>query len=375
MSDSAGPRRRVLIVDDSTFMRMVLRRIVETDNLMTVVGEARNGREAVELARTLKPDIITMDVEMPELDGVAATKEILAGPPPKPILIMVSGHTQRGTEATLKALNAGAVDFVSKSSAFAAQDVGHIDSELSEKLRYWASPAASLPARSPARSPASPSTSSAGAAPAAEQSLRPRLPRARVDLVVVAASTGGPQTLADFLRSTKPLGAPMVIAQHMPAQFTASLATLLRTETGLDVREGSNRMPLPAGSVTVIPGGGDGIVASAPGGYELRLTRREALVHPCADALFETAAMVARHPVAVVLTGMGNDGTEGAGHFLRRQLPVLVQDPATCIVGGMPAAAIEAGVASEALAPAAIGQRLVSWTAPSYAPIAKLVET
>jgi len=102
----------VLVVDDSTFMRMVLRRIVEAGNEMTVVGEARNGREAVELAARLKPDIITMDVEMPELDGLAAMKQILAGPPPKPIMIMVSGHTQRGTETTIKALSLGAVDFV-----------------------------------------------------------------------------------------------------------------------------------------------------------------------------------------------------------------------------------------------------------------------
>src|SRR5262249_25940764 len=159
---------------------------------------------------------------------------------PKPILIMVSGHTQRGTEATLKALNAGAVDFVSKSSAFAAEDVGHIDSALSEKLRYWASPAAASFEPSPAPSAAQPAAPAAGipasGVPASgDPSLRPRLPRARVDLVVVAASTGGPRILTDFLRSASPLGAPMVIAQHMPAQFTTSLAALLRTETGLDV--------------------------------------------------------------------------------------------------------------------------------------------
>lgn len=167
----------------------------------------------------------------------------------------------------------------------------------------------------------------------------------------------------------------MVIAQHMPAQFTASLANLLRSETGLDVREGGHRMALPAGSVTIIPGGGDAIVASSPAGYELRLTTHESLVHPCADLLFETSAMVARHPVAVILTGMGSDGTRGAAQFLRRRLPVLVQDPKTCVVGGMPSAAIEAGVASESLAIAGIGQRLVLWTSPSYTPKAKMAET
>jgi len=370
-SNLPSSRRRVLVVDDSTFMRMVLRRIIEADSEMTVVGEARNGREAVELARDLKPDIITMDVEMPELDGLAAMKQILAGPPPKPIMIMVSGHTQRGTETTIKALSLGAVDFVSKSSSFAAQDLGHVDSELSEKLRYWARQPGGAATRP--RAPATP-RAPAGAAPVGSP-LQPQSPRGKVDLVVVASSTGGPQILADFLRSSSPLGAPMVIAQHMPAQFTASLATLLRGETGLDVREGAHRMALPAGSVTIIPGGGDAIVASVAAGYELRLTTHEALVHPSADLLFETAAMVARHPVAVILTGMGSDGTKGGAQFLRRHLPVLVQDPKTCVVGGMPSAAIEAGVATESLTPAGIGRKLVLWTSPSYTPRAKMAET
>jgi len=367
----SAPRRRVLVVDDSTFMRMVLRRIIEAGSELTVVGEARNGREAVALARDLKPDIITMDVEMPELDGLAAMKQILAGPPPKPIMIMVSGHTQRGTETTIKALSLGAVDFVSKSSSFAAEDLGHVDSELSEKLRYWARQPGGAATRPQA--PATP-TVPTDATPVGSP-LQPQSPRGKVDLVVVASSTGGPQILADFLRSSAPLGAPMVIAQHMPAQFTASLATLLRSETGLDVREGAHRMSLPAGSVTIIPGGGDAIVASVAAGYELRLTTHQALVHPSADLLFETAAMVARHPVAVILTGMGSDGTKGGAQFLRRRLPILVQDPKTCVVGGMPSAAIEAGVATESLTPAGIGRKLVLWTSPSYTPRAKMAET
>jgi len=286
-------------------------------------------------------------------------------------MIMVSGHTQRGTETTIKALSLGAVDFVSKSSSFAAQDLGHVDSELSEKLRYWARQPGGAATRPQA--PATP-RAPAGAAPVGSP-LQPQSPRGKVDLVVVASSTGGPQILADFLRSSSPLGAPMVIAQHMPAQFTTSLATLLRSETGLDVREGAHRMALPAGSVTIIPGGGDAIVASVAAGYELRLTTHEALVHPSADLLFETAAMVARHPVAVILTGMGSDGTKGGAQFLRRHLPVLVQDPKTCVVGGMPSAAIEAGVATESLTPAGIGRKLVLWTSPSYTPRAKMAET
>ncbi len=375
----AAPRRRVLVVDDSTFMRIALRRIIESEG-MVVVGEARNGREAVELARDLKPDIITMDVEMPELDGLGAMKQIIAERRPAPIMIMVSGHTQRGTEATIKALSLGAVDFVSKSSSFAAEDLGHVDSELKEKLRYWASQPAPLPIRQPASPPPgplpgpSPPRPPTPAPPAARPTLRPKTPRGQVDLVVVGCSTGGPQMLAGFLSSAAPLGAPMIVAQHMPALFTTSLANLLRSDTGLDVREGAHRMTLAPGSVTIIPGGGDGIVARAAAGFELRLTTHESLVHPCADLLFETAAMVARHPVAVIMTGMGNDGTKGAQQFLRRRLPVLVQDPKTCVVGGMPTAAMDAGVATEVLTPAGIGQKLVLWTGSSYTPRADLAE-
>jgi two-component system chemotaxis response regulator CheB len=366
--------RRVLVVDDSTFMRIALRRIIEGGAGMTVVGEARNGREAVELARELKPDIITLDVEMPELDGLAALKMIVSEHRPPPIMIMVSGHTQRGTDATIKALSLGAVDFVSKSSSFAAEDLGHVDSALKEKLRYWAQQP-----RQPAFQ-AAPERQTIAAAmappgPIMAPMLRPVTPRGPADLIVVASSTGGPQMLAPFLKAATPLGAPMVVAQHMPAKFTASLADLLRSETGLEVREGAHRMALTPGSVTIIPGGGDAVVARAAAGFELRLTLQDSLVHPCADLLFETAALVARHPVAVIMTGMGNDGTQGAQHFQRRKLPVLVQEPKTCVVAGMPTAAIEAGVATESLAPAHIGQKLVLWTAAGYTPRVEFAET
>jgi two-component system chemotaxis response regulator CheB len=365
--------RRVLVVDDSTFMRIALRRIIESGGDMTVVGEARNGREAIELARELKPDIITMDVEMPELDGLAAMKQIVAERRPPPIMIMVSGHTQHGTDATIKALSLGAVDFVSKSSSFAAEDLGHVDNELKEKLRYWSHQPAPPAPRSETE-PVPRTTVVAVTAAPAKPLLRPVAPRGQSDLIVVASSTGGPQVLAPFLASANPLGAPMVIAQHMPPRFTTSLAQLLRNDTGMNVQEGSHRMPLTPGSVTIVPGGSDGVVARTAAGFELRLTTIESLVHPSADLLFETAALVARHPVAVIMTGMGSDGTRGAQHFRHRRLPVLVQEPRTCVVAGMPSAAIEAGVATEALAPANIGPKLVLWTSSSYTPRAELAE-
>jgi len=185
--------------------------------------------------------------------------------------------------------------------------------------------------------------------------------------VAIGVSTGGPATLGILLRELGPIAVPVVIAQHMPQFFTACLADSLTQDTGLSVTEGAHRQPLLPGQVTILPGARDGIVAPREGGgFELRLTQSDGPVHPSADLLFESAAMTARRPVAVVLTGMGSDGAKGAARFAHRNLPVLVQRPDTCIIGGMPGAAIEVGVASESLTLEQIAWRLRRWAAPDY---------
>jgi two-component system chemotaxis response regulator CheB len=385
---------RVLIVDDSAFMRIALRHIVDSEQGMSVVGEARSGTEAIALAAKLKPDIITMYIEMAGIDGLAAAREILAAPAPHPFIIMVSSHTRQGAATTIEALHIGAVDFVSKSSEIARQDLGHVDSELRTKLHFWArqprralavatvSPAAASPANAQpanaqpanARPAATPPVAAppavtvpfvtvlAGRTPAERSAAAPAV---RMDLVVVGASTGGPAMLGKFLSAAGRLSVPMVIAQHMPARYTASLAELLRNETGLDVSEGTHHMALRPGNVVFIPGGADGVIAPGPSGYELRLTTSAANVHPSVDLLFSSAAVIARKPVAVILTGMGQDGTGGARRLRGRGLSVLVQSPETCVVDGMPGAAIAAGVATEVLTAGSIGQRLATlstWT-------------
>ena len=343
---------RILIVDDSAFMRMALRQIVTSEPGLSVLGEARDGAEAVALNRSLKPDIVTMDVEMPGLDGLEATRAILAEPPPHPVIIMVSKVTQEGATAAIRALQLGAVDFVSKSSALLNQDLAQVDQQLRAKLRFWS--------QQQLRGP--------GLIAARPQAVgEPRARRGPVDLVVVAASTGGPQVLRPLLSAAGPLCAPVLIAQHMPARYTASLAEVLRAETGLDVVEGAHRMELPAGRVVVLPGGTDAVVAPCTGGgaaFELRVLKTESIVHPCADLLFGTACLVAREPIGVILTGMGRDATEGAAKLHARGCPVLVQDPQTCVVAGMPSAAIAAGLATETLCIGAIGRRLQEWAGP-----------
>jgi two-component system chemotaxis response regulator CheB len=336
---------RVLVVDDQSFMRIALRQILEADSDIRVIGEARNGIEAVAMARDLRPDAITLDVEMPEMNGLEACTQIMRDVRPAPVVIMVSAHTQMGAETAVQALRVGAVDFVSKSSGFAKTDLAHIDSELRPKLRAWAK-----------RRPAIETKLSVKAATA----VRPWRP----DLVVIAASTGGPQALTQLLTALGPIAPPLVIAQHMPEFFTASLAHMLSQDTGCLVKEGGHRIALDPYSVTLVPGGQDGIIAPRrPNGYELRLTKVVANVHPSADALFESAALVSSAPVGIVLTGMGEDGAKGAVALRRKDVPVLVQTPQTCIVGGMPQAAFAAAPGCEILTLEEIAGRLAAWTA------------
>lgn len=352
---------RVLVVDDQRFMCIALRQIIEADRDIRVVGEARNGEEACALAQDLKPDVVTMDIEMPVMDGIAATRRILAELRPAPVIIMVSSHTQSGAAATVEALRLGAADFISKSSAFSPNDLGHLDSELRGKIRACAESRRRLPAL-PQVARRIPDAVEDASAPSRDSAVS-------TDLIAIAASTGGPATLAALLPAIGRLAAPIVVAQHMPEFFTACLAQSLAADTGLAVREGGDRQPLTANEVTLLPGGKDALVAPhAGGGFELRLTKGVGTVHPSADVLFESVAMSARRPVAVILTGMGDDGTRGAGRFVRRGLSVLAQRPESCVIGGMPAAAIEAGVASEVLSLDEIASRLRQLAPPLVLP-------
>jgi two-component system chemotaxis response regulator CheB len=316
---------RVLVVDDQSFMRIALRKIIEADGDIRVIGEARNGEEAVELARELKPDAVTMDVEMPGVDGLDACARILREVVPAPFIIMVSAYTQAGADATVRALKLGAVDFVSKHSLFAKTDLAHIDLELRPKLRAWS-----------ARHSAAPSVprSSVAAAPHV---------RAPADLIAIVASTGGPQALTQLLKTLGPTTTPIVIALHIPEFFTAGLAQMLSQDSGRAVTEGTHGAPLLDGTIKLIPGGRDGVIARRRDGeYELRLVNVASNVHPSGDALLESVAMVAAAPVGVILTGMGNDAARGAMALRRRNALVLVQDPSCCVVDGMPRAAIAA---------------------------------
>lgn len=326
---------RVLVVDDSKFVRMAIRKILEERGGFQVVGEARDGEEAVRLAKMLKPDVITMDIVMPNMDGISAIKEILKSEFVP--IIVISDHTVEGAQVTMEALSAGAVDFIPKGSERLKFNITRVGEELVEKLRIHARREEKLKRRVFITEELE-----------EESSVKDRrVAVGEVDIVGIAASTGGPKVIPNLLKSMGVLPVPVVIAQHMPKTFTASFAEWLSKETHLRVEEGYDRMKLTGELVVVLPGGINSFVTKDSGYFYLSLDREfHSLVKPSADLLFISMAKEAKNPIALILTGMGYDGTEGAKEFIKRGYTVIVQEPSTCVVCGMPCSAIDSGAYS-----------------------------
>ena len=383
--------KRVMVVDDSRFMRMALKRIIGGVEGLVVCGEAANGEEAVRLSRELRPDLITMDVNMPGIDGVEATRQILAQVRPPPKIVMVSALTREGTQASVEALRAGAVDVVPKGSDLMEEDIGklhftlekvllaHADTALTalstprfardrpvegsangdwKALQSAGLPSRALPLEASQQTLCAPATpNQVGRSHAVVMPARP------VDLILIGASTGGPKVLGLVLTRLPPEHPPVVIAQHLPAGFTQSLANSLAGELGRDVEEAGPRHLLRRESVVLIPGGIDGMVSvGAEGSLFLKLLRTESTIHPSVNLLFESSAIAARSPLAVILTGMGEDGAVGAAALRKRDAPVLVQTPASCAVAGMPEALIQRGLATAILSLDEIAEKLGQWS-------------
>lgn len=323
---------RVLLVDDSVFICHTLASHLEDDNDIKVVGKAFNGLEAVAKTHMLKPDVIILDVEMPRMDGLTALKQIMAERPTP--VIMFSILTKHGTRATVRALMRGAVDFVPKpdNQTYIYTVVDQLKAKIKAAV---SSKVESLPA---ANEVAEITPIKLGAQ---------RFQRGDA-LIVIGASTGGPRALYRLL-SGLPVNLPaaVVIVQHMPANFTHSLAQRLNETCGLRVQEAAPGDRLARGLALLAPGDFH-LYLTETGQVKLDQGPRRNGVRPCVDITMES---VVQHygsaVIGVILTGMGNDGTEGARCIKAAGGKVIAEDEATCVVYGMPRCVVEAGLADQ----------------------------
>lgn len=341
---------RVLVVDDSAFMRRVITQLLASDPDIAVVGTARDGQEAVEKVLALKPDVVTLDIEMPRLDGYGALQELMARAPVP--VVMVSSQTQAGAEATIRALTLGAVDFVAKPSGPISLDMDRVRDELVLKVKA-ATRAQVRPRRVLAELPPVRRDPPPGAGPAARGSgTGGREPQEGPPpcLVVIGCSTGGPGALHQVIpRLPGGLDAAVVVVQHMPPGFTRSLAGRLDGLAALRVKEAEDGDRLRRGLALVAPGGRH-LVVAGPDHVRLTDDPPQHGVRPAVDPTLESAA---RHfgsrLLAVILTGMGFDGSRGALAVRRAGGRCVAEHPSTCVVYGMPRAVVEMGLADQVL--------------------------
>ncbi|EKZ8662727.1 chemotaxis response regulator protein-glutamate methylesterase [Vibrio alginolyticus] len=361
---------KVLVVDDSSFFRRRVSEIINSESRLEVIDVAVNGREAVEKAKSLKPDVITMDIEMPVMDGITAVREIMASAP-TPIL-MFSSLTHDGAKATLDALDAGALDFLPKKFEDIARNREEAVSLLQQRVIQIASKRAFM-RRPIARPTASTSTTtrslgSRTASPVTPTPTRPAATKYRASgkkyqLTAIGTSTGGPVALQKILtRLPMNYPHPIVLIQHMPATFTAAFASRLNTLCKIQVKEAQDGDVLQPGVAYLAPGGKQMMVDGRAGAARLRIIDGGDRMNykPCVDVTFGSAAKVYGDKVlSLVLTGMGADGREGARMLKSSGSTIWAQDEESCVVYGMPQAVAKAGISSEDLPLDRIAERML----------------
>lgn len=343
---------RVVVVDDSVVIRKLVSDLLSADPDIDVVGTAVNGRAALQKIALLEPDLVTMDIEMPEMDGIEAVRGLRAAGNRVPV-IMFSTLTERGASATLDALAAGASDYVTKPA-----NAGSVTRSLEQVRDALIPRIKSLVPRAGRGGVVAPPVGAV-----TPPVRRPaRLPAAGHRLVVVGSSTGGPEALSKLLASLPPLPVPVAVVQHMPPVFTRQFAARLDRLLDFDVVEATSGQELRPGMVAIAPGDFHLEVVAAGRGLVTRLTQAppENYCRPAVDVLFRSAvAAVGGSVLGVVLTGMGSDGCRGSQAIVDAGGSVVVQDQATSVVWGMPGAVAGAGLAERILPLAALGPEIL----------------
>jgi two-component system chemotaxis response regulator CheB len=341
---------KVLICDDSAFMRRTLQQLIGSDPELQVVDIARNGEEGLQKAKLLRPDIMTLDIEMPVMDGLTALRKVRLECSEPPAVLMCSSLTAEGSRETLQAMRMGAADFILKQT-----NPGGMDAVRAELLAKLKAIGHTRRAKMGVVRTVRPAINAASAT-----TLRSR----QYELIVIGSSTGGPPVLEKLITSIPAgLRVPVVIAQHMPALFTQSLAARIGEQSKVSVRHVTGETHLEAGAVHIIQGGRHGHIRKAGAGLALSVGDEPAglLYKPSVDELFFSAAKAAGpRCLGIVLTGMGEDGALGAAQLHAAGAALVAQEASTCVVYGMPRALVDRNLAHAVMSPDEIAGLLVS---------------
>ena len=347
------PPVKVLIVDDSAMMRNILSRLISLDSDLVVVGMAADPIEATELIKTLKPDLLTLDIEMPRMSGLTFLKSLMRSSP-MPV-VMVSAFTESGATLALDALAAGAVDCIGKPKSSDERRLNAFRVELSVKLHNAAKVRAPFQIEEHSRLTTQPVK--------ARQKTTVRCHSQAI--VGIGASTGGTQAIKLILNALPPKFPAIVISQHIPATFSTAFAKRVNESSLIEVKEAENDEPLLDGHAYLAPGDSHLEIADRGGKFYAKLNHRDPVnrYRPSVDVMFRSMASVAeRNSIAVLLTGMGNDGAEAIGQIQQRGSITIAQDEASSVVWGMPGAAVKMGHIDHIIPLSKIAQRLIDIT-------------
>jgi two-component system chemotaxis response regulator CheB len=342
---------RILIVDDSSFMRMAIRSVLSKDPTFEIVGTAADGMEGVEKAIALKPDLITMDVEMPRMDGIAALRQIMAKAPTR--VIMVSTLTNEGARATFEALDAGAIDYIPKNVTDSSEAQNTFREDLLRKVKEAVRSRFGRPIATPQARP--------GVAPPVRHAISSRLAGKKINYVGIGASTGGPVALQEVL-SRIPVNFPygIIVGIHMPKAFTGPYADRLNSKCSMTIREAVDGDILKPGLALIAPGGMHTTLVRQGGNVVVKTAPTSAYPQyvyiPSVDLMLSSMAEATNGSMlGVILTGMGNDGFKGMQLLKSKGGVTIAQDEATSTIYGMPKACVDGGVADDVLPLGQIG--------------------